>query len=118
MELWSWRRWYLTSYTYRIAFALINLMARHKNRTATVKAKQESDSAYILKLVMYLIIGSLWIKISYSDQSQLPIPIGFMIGIIFAVHDHFQIDRKIEYALLLCATFVGFWLPIGIFIYA
>lgn len=76
----------------------------------------ESDSAYLLKLVMYLIIGSLWIKVTTTDNTQLPIPIGFILGLFFAMHDHFQIDRKIEYALLLVAMFIGFWLPIGVFV--
>jgi hypothetical protein len=80
------------------------------------KKPAESDSAYILKLVMYLLIGSLWVRISFSDNTQLPLPAGFVIGLFYAMHDHFQIDRKIEYALLLVAMFVGFWLPIGIYI--
>lgn len=88
-----------------------------KRKPTTKRKKQtESDSAYILKLVMYLIIGSLWIKITTSDDSQIPIPVGFIVGALFAMHDHFQIDRKIEYALLLVAMFIGFWLPIGIFV--
>jgi hypothetical protein len=80
------------------------------------KTKKESDSAYMLKLVMYLLIGSLWIKITYTDGGQLPLPVGFVIGLFFAMHDHFQIDRKIEYALLLVAMLIGFWLPVGVFI--
>lgn len=76
----------------------------------------ETDSAYILKLVMYLILGSLWIKVSTAGGGQIPVPAGFIIGIMFAMHEHFQIDRKIEYALLLLAMFIGFWLPIGIFV--
>lgn len=82
------------------------------------KVAKESDSAYVLKLVMYLLIGSLWVKITYDDGGQLPIPMGFVIGLFFAMHDHFQIDRKIEYALLLVAMLIGFWLPIGIYINA
>jgi hypothetical protein len=35
---------------------------------------------------------------------------------LFAVHDHFQIDRKIEYTVLLVAMFVGFWTQIGVYI--
>ena len=65
---------------------------------------------------MYLIVGSLWVKITTSDESQIPIPVGLIIGFFFAAHDHFAIDRKIEYALILVAMFVGFWLPIGIFV--
>lgn len=94
------------------------LMAKTtKRKSVSKKVKPlETDGAYILKLVMYLIIGSLWIKITTTNNAQLPIPIGLIVGGIFAAHDHFQIDRKIEYALLLLATFVGFWLPIGIYI--
>jgi hypothetical protein len=93
-------------------------MAKAVKRKTTPKRTQatETDSAYMLKLVMYLIIGSLWVKVTTADGGQIPIPVGFVIGIMFAMHDHFQIDRKIEYALLLVAMFVGFWLPIGIFI--
>lgn len=87
-----------------------------KAKTKRKTAPKETDGAYILKLVMYMIIGSLWIKISSDDSNQWPIPVGFIIGVLFAMHDHFKIDRKIEYALLLVAMFVGFWLPIGLFI--
>ena len=80
------------------------------------KTKKESDSTYMLKLVMYLLIGSVWVKITYADGGQLPLPVGFVIGLFFAMHDHFQIDRKIEYALLLVALLIGFWLPVGVFI--
>jgi hypothetical protein len=77
--------------------------------------KNETDSKYILKLVAYLIIGSLWVKI-VTGSSQIPLPVGFMIGLAIASHEKFQIDRKIEYAVLLIAMFVGFWLPLGIYI--
>ena len=77
-------------------------------------AKQEPDSLYILKLVMFLIVGSQWLKIETRTGTQVPIPYGALIGLMFAMHDHFKIDRKIEYAVLLVAMFVGFWVPIGL----
>ncbi len=80
-----------------------------KNKT---KTKKETDGVYLLKLVLYLILGAQWIRITKSG-TQIPIPYGFIVGLLFAAHDHFQIDRKIEYALLLTAMFVGFWLPVG-----
>lgn len=89
-------------------------MAKTKKRSS--RTKPEADSTYLLKLVMYLILGSLWVKISISDTSQLPLPVGFIVGLWFASKDHFQIDRKIEYAVLLVAMLVGFWLPIGMYI--
>ena len=80
------------------------------------KQKKELDSVYFLKMVMYLILGSMWLKVSRGEAFQIPIPVGLITGLLFALHEHFQIDRKIEFALLLHAAFVGFWLPIGIFI--
>jgi hypothetical protein len=71
------------------------------------------DSSFFLKLTLYLIIGSQWVRIQYSS-TQIPIPAGLVIGLLFAGHEHFQIDRKIEYAMLLLASFIGFWLPLGL----
>ena len=85
-----------------------------------VKKKQkrvkETDSAYFLKMVMYLIVGSQWLRIESLPEWSVPIPLGLLIGIWFASHDHFKIDRKIEFAVLLVATVVSFWLPVGIVI--
>ena len=80
------------------------------------KRSDELDSVYFLKLVIYLIAGTLWVKVTYGDTMQIPIPLGPALGILFASHDHFQIDRKIEYAILLMAALVGFWAPVGIFV--
>lgn len=79
------------------------------------KAVQEPDSVYFLKLVLYMILGSLWLKVSKGETMQMPLPIGLIVGLVFTRHEHFQIDRKIEYAVLLVAMFVGFWLPIGLY---
>lgn len=84
-------------------------MAKRKTSSS-----QELDSVYVLKLVMYLIIGSQWLKIVTHSGVQVPIPVGAFIGLIFAMHDHFAIDRKIEYAVLLVAMFIGFWVPLGL----
>jgi hypothetical protein len=83
-----------------------------KNKKVAVKTK-ESDSQYFLKMVFYLIAGSLWLRISRGPVT-IPLPIGLGIGLWFAHLDRFQIDRKIEYAILLVSAFIGFWLPIGL----
>ena len=82
-------------------------MAKKKNQN------QELDSVYLLKIVLYLVLGSQWLKIVTKSGVQIPIPVGAIIGIMFAAHDHFAIDRKIEYAVLLVAMFIGFWVPLG-----
>lgn len=75
---------------------------------------QELDSLYVLKLVLYLVLGSQWLRIITTDGTEYPIPAGALIGLLFVAHDHFKIDRKIEYAVLVIAMFVGFWLPMGL----
>lgn len=80
------------------------------------KQKQSVDTVYFLKLVLYLVIGSIWLKISDVQTWQVSIPVGLIIGMVFTAHEHFKIDRKIEYAVLLIATLIGFWAPIGLYI--
>lgn len=83
------------------------------------KQKNESDSAYLLKILLFFILGTLWVRFSdvhIGPFEHFSIPIGLLIGLVFAMHDHFQIDRKIEYGLLLMATVLSFYLPMGIVI--
>jgi hypothetical protein len=80
--------------------------------------QQERDSTYFLKLVLYVIIGSFWLRfanpwtIGYVTLNGFPM--GLLLGLLFASHDHFQIDRKIEYAILIIVTIITFFLPAGI----
>ena len=92
-------------------------MSKIKNKAK--RQKPELDSAYFLKIVLYLIVGAQWVRVvNPAGTTQLPLPIGLIIGILFASHDHFQLDRKIEYAILLVAMLVGFWSQIGVYITA
>ena len=89
-----------------------------KNKTNNRRKKQstEPDSSYFLKLVLFLIIGAQWVRFESLPDWSLPLPVGLLIGLWFASHEHFRIDRKIEYALLLISMFVSFWLPLGLII--
>lgn len=78
---------------------------------AKKQKKEELDGVYLLKIVMYFLLGCLWINV--GSEKGLTIPVGLLLGIIFASHDHFRIDRKIEYAVLLFATVLSFIAPIG-----
>lgn len=90
-------------------------MTKTKNKAS--KQTTELDGVYLLKLVLYLIIGAQWLRfVNPAGTTQIPIPIGLIIGILFATHEHFQLDRKIEFAVLLVAMFVGFWSQIGLYI--
>ncbi|MDQ3158815.1 MAG: hypothetical protein M3P98_01600 [bacterium] len=80
------------------------------------KQKKSTDSTFFLKIVLYLILGSLWIKVTDDQSWQIPLPAGLLLGLVFASHEHFKLDRKIDYVVLLISAFVGFWLPIGLYI--
>lgn len=87
-------------------------MAKKKKQ----RAAAEQDGIYLLKLALYVILGSFWFKVSHGQNLYIPIPIGFLIGLIFTSHEHFRIDRKIEYAALLVAMLVGYFVPYGLYI--
>jgi hypothetical protein len=81
--------------------------------------KTETDSAYFLKILLFLILGTFWLRITnvtIGPFTDVSLPIGLLIGLLFAAHEHFQIDRKMEYAFLLIATVMSFYLPMGIVI--
>ena len=86
-------------------------------KTQKKNGATELDGVFILKLVLYAVLGSLWLKIHSSDLSSgIPIPVGLIAGLIFTSHEHFQIDRKIEYAVLLVAMLFGYFAPYGLYI--
>jgi hypothetical protein len=91
-------------------------MAQTKKTSKKLVQRQSNDGAYLLKMVMYLIVGCQWLWFQPSGGQQVPIPIGLLVGLLFAMHEHFQIDRKIEYAVLLVATLAGFVAQIGVFV--
>ncbi len=71
-------------------------------RVTRTTATQETDNAYILKVLLYFILGTIWVKINGATV----IPIGVILGLIFAHKDHFSIDKKVEYAVLIVAALI------------
>lgn len=65
---------------------------------------EESSSVYFLKILLYFVLGTIWIKINGRPL----LPIGLIMGLIFSSHEHFQIDRKVEYGILLVASVLAF----------
>lgn len=72
----------------------------------------ESDSVFFLKLLLFFLLGAFWVRIATDTNSYISLPVGLIFGLVFASHDHFQIDRKIEYAVLLIATVLSAYMPI------
>ncbi len=72
-------------------------------KSSRVKTPKEADSTYFLKILLYFVLGTIWVKYN----GYVVFPIGLVVGLIFTRSDHFAIDRKIEYAILLVAALLG-----------
>ncbi len=71
--------------------------AKIKNHTT------EYDSVYFLKILLYLLLGTIWI--AFGDKKY--VPLGILVGLVIAQHERLQLDRKIEYAMLLVGGLLG-----------
>jgi len=88
----------------------------HSKTRTKQPATQELDGVFFLKLVLYMILGSMWLKFTHDDALSFPLPVGVILGLFFTSHEHFQIDRKIEYAVMIVAMLVGYLAPYGLYI--
>ena len=70
---------------------------------AKKKRPQEPDTVYFLKILLFFILGTIWLQLN----GHTVVPLGLVLGLLFAQHDHFQIDRKLEYVILLIAALLG-----------
>lgn len=77
----------------------------------TKNTQSEADSTYFLKILLFFVVGAIWINVTAWNTA---LPVGLVLGLLFASHDHFQIDRKIEYVVLLAAATISYVAPIGI----
>lgn len=97
-----------------------------RNRAAAISRSSyervfESDGTYLLKLVSFVLLGTLWLKfmqpVSWLGMPLTGIPIGFLIGLLLVrKFEKHQIDRKIWYAILIVVTIICYFVPAGIVI--
>ena len=87
-------------------------------KTNKVPNSVETDGAFLFKVVFYAILASFWIKFQQPLDLFIigvsGIPVGFLIGLLVANHEKLQIDRKIEYVVLVVMTVVTYFIPAGI----
>jgi hypothetical protein len=72
-------------------------------KSAKKTSARESDNSYFLKILIYFILGTIWIKFN----GYVVLPLGLILGVVIAQKDHFAIDRKVEYAILIISAVVG-----------
>lgn len=95
-----------------------------RNRAFSRKGNEkvyESDGKYILKLVLCIVLGTIWLKfqspLSVGGLVFNGIPVGLLFGLLIVNRlEKFQYDRKIWYAILIVVTIVSYFLPSGILI--
>lgn len=97
----------------------MNKVSKSKKRTKVSRKQSEgSDSTFLVKLVLYALLGATWIKFAIPltvGSFQLNgMPIGLLFGIVLASYDSFSVDRKIEYAILVIMMVISYFLPAGI----
>lgn len=74
------------------------------------------DSVFILKMLLYLILGMQWLWLVDSNGAvTIALPVGPVLGLFFARHDQFQTDRRLEYVVLLVSGAVSLMVGAGLY---
>jgi hypothetical protein len=81
----------------------------------------ETDGTYLLKLVVFVLLGTFWLKfqqpVSWLGYMFQGIPIGLFVGLILVRRFvKYQSDRKIWYAILIVVTIISYFVPAGVVI--
>lgn len=90
-----------------------------RNRTISRKGREniyESDTSYLLKLALVVILGILWLRfkspLTIGTIAFQGFPVGFFLGLLFISQlEKYQFNRKILYAVLFIVTVLGLFLP-------
>lgn len=81
----------------------------------------ESDGTYFLKLVLFTLLGTFWLKfalpISWGGLLFNGVPVGLLLGLLLVRQfEKYQSDRKIWYAILLVVAIISYFFPSGLVI--
>ncbi len=81
----------------------------------------ETDGTYFLKLVVFVLLGTFWIKfqqpVTWLGLPLSAVPVGMLVGLVLVRQfEKMQSDRKIWYAILLVVTILCYFAPAGIII--
>ncbi len=80
---------------------------------------RETDGQYLLKLVLVVLLGTVWLKfanpITVVGIPLTGIPVGLFLGLILVNrYEKLQSDRKIWYVVLIIVTILSYFIPAGI----
>lgn len=95
-----------------------------KNRPRIVRPRQritEADGVYFLKLVIVVLLSTLWLKfavpLSWQGIPLAAFPLGALVTAIgIKLFEKDTYDRKIWFAVLVMVTIISYFVPAGIVI--
>lgn len=95
--------------------------ARNRAVTAIRRKTEESDGTYFLKLVVVILLGTLWLRFQtplvWENFALQALPLGGIVGLAgISLLEKNQTDRKIWYAVLIVVMIVCSFSPTGIII--
>lgn len=98
--------------------------ARNRAHNFSRRQKQvltEADSVYFLKLIIVVLLSTLWIKfgssLSWNGFVVTAIPVGALIALVaIRAFEKNSYDRKIWFAVLIVVTLISYFVPAGIVI--
>lgn len=82
--------------------------------------QHETDGQYLLKLVLYVLLATVWIKfrspiVLWSTIPLGAIPVGMVFGMLIVRRfEAYQFDRKLWYAILIIVGILCYFVPAGI----
>lgn len=96
-------------------------LRRPSTKFSSHDERNEPDSTYLLKLVLYVLLGTFWIKLAspifWQGVPLGAVPVGLLLGLVLVKwFEKYQTDRKIWYAILIVVTILGYFVPAGIVI--
>ena len=91
-------------------------MPKIKRKRSSSSSSASVEGFFLLKILLYMLLGSLWVKFLSAGSVTFGLPVGLIIGLLFTRAERFRIDRKIEYAILLIAMLFGYFAPYGVYV--
>lgn len=95
--------------------------ARNRPRRRVAQHIAEGDGVYFLKLVVVVLLGTLWLKfatpMSWHGLPLTAFPLGALIALVgIKLFEKDFYDRKIWFAVLLVVMIISYFVPAGIVI--
>ena len=101
--------------------------ARNRSRSTELFSRRgkekiyENDSAFFLKLVLFVILSALWLRlknpIELGPLVIQAIPVGLIVALLLVLKlEKYQFNRKIWYATLILMAILSSFTPVGILV--